>query len=79
MTSRKRTGRKAGKARKRTKLHVQTWLREGETMRRVGSRDSVSIEAFEDQRRPDVEYVILERTAGVRSGSDTRPAYARVE
>jgi len=62
-------------------LHVETWLREGEMMRRIASKERMTIEAFEEQRKPDVEYVILRRMHGTYSDGKgaSRPAFERIE
>ena len=67
------------KTKEPAKLHIQTWMREGDTMRRVGAKESLSLEDFEEQRRTDVEYVILERSTGTMSGATPKPAYTRVD
>ena len=61
-------------------LHVETWLREGEMMRRIASKERMTVEAFEEQRKLDVEYVILRRVRGTYSDGKgaSRPAYERM-
>lgn len=58
---------------------VETWLRYGNVMRRPLTRSLIPLEAFEAQRRPNVEYVIYERIEGTYSnGHAGRPEWQRV-
>lgn len=69
------------KTKARPLLHVETWLREGELMRRAGSRQSIPLDEFEAQRKPGTKYIIIERVPGTYSDGKgaSRPAYERVE
>jgi len=58
---------------------VETWLKFGEMMRRPMTRNAIPMEAFDAQRRPNVEYVIYERVEGTYSnGKGGRSAWQRV-
>jgi len=57
---------------------VETWLKYDNMMRHAGARNSISMEAFEVQRRTDVEYVIYERVEGTYSnGQGGRPVWKK--
>ena len=58
---------------------VETWLEYGNMMHRAGGRNTLSMEAFDEQRRPNVEYVIYERIEATYSdGKGGRPVWQRV-
>ena len=59
---------------------VETWLKYDNMMRHAGARNSISMEAFEAQRRTDVEHVIYERVEGTYSnGQGGRPVWKRLK
>ena len=60
---------------------LETWLREGKMMRRAGSRESLSTQDFEKQRKGRVRYAVFCRVTGTFSDGrgDARPAYRRLE
>ena len=68
-------------AKARPLLRVETWLREGKLTRRAASGKNMPFEGFEEQRRPDTEYIIFERVVGTYSDNraGSRPAYERIE
>ena len=60
--------------------YLETWLQEGDLIRRAGSGQSISKEAFEEQRRQTVSYAIFEHLTGTYSdGRGGLPAYKRIE
>ena len=55
---------------------VETWLQEDGDLRRPLSKEKLSKEAFDEQRRRDVEYVIFRRIKGTYSdGKGGRPQW----
>ncbi len=59
---------------------VEIWLKRGNTKRRPLTRNAISIEAFEAQRRPNVEYVIYERMEATYSdGQGGRSVWRRAK
>ena len=60
--------------------HVETWLCDGEVMHRAASKERLTVEDFEKQRKPNVKYVILKRVHGTYSdGKGARPAYEKIK
>lgn len=60
--------------------HLETWLQEDDLIRRAGSGQRISKQAFEEQRSQTISYAIFERVTGTYSdGRGARPAYERIE
>ena len=59
---------------------VETWLKYGNMMRHAGTRNAILMEAFEAQRRPNVEYVVYERMEATYSdGQGGRSVWKRLK
>jgi hypothetical protein len=59
---------------------LETWLKYGDLMRHAGTRNAILMEAFEAQRRPNVEYVVYERMeASYSNGQGGRPVWKRLK
>ncbi len=59
---------------------VETWLKYGNMMRHAGTRNAILMEAFEAQRRTDVEYVVYERMEATYSnGQGGRSVWKRLK
>ena len=57
---------------------VEIWLKHDNMMRHAGTRSRIPMEAFEAQRRPNVEYVMYERIEATYSdGQGGRPVWQR--
>jgi len=58
---------------------LEIWLKEGDTMRRPMSRNTLPWSAFEAQRQADLEYEIWQRVEGTFSdGKGGRPAWEKI-
>ena len=61
--------------------HLETWLVDGDDVRRVGTREVLTREAFEKQKSRQVSYAVFKQNHGTYSDGkgDTPPAYERIE
>jgi len=61
--------------------HLETWLVDGDSVRRAGERDEMTWDEFENQRSQGVRYAIFKRNYGTKSDGnpETPPYYERIE
>lgn|GEM_PF-5503466 len=61
--------------------HLETWLVDGDSVRRAGEKEGMSWEKFETQRSKNVCYAIYKRNYGTMSDGnpETPRYYERIE